>query len=283
MPVSPTEIRDWTIYKITNPKARVYIGITSNFYSRMSCYKSQDKRLSRQTLIYNSMRKYGYDGHTIEVIDTFTSDLSFSNGREMFWVRSYMSNKNKYPDQNGLNLTDGGDGTRGYKPTPEMREKNRQSKLGKKQSPETIKKRTGWMKGAKRNFTHYTPEFRKMMGDRNRLYRHTDDAKRKIAEASKGNKYAVGYKMSAEQIEHRSSLLIGRKKPQEVKDKTSATKVEKYGKRVLCYDLSGVLLHEFRAVSIAVKKLGIPKLGIFRALSGKYKQSRGFIFKYKQP
>jgi hypothetical protein len=72
MPVSPTEIRDWTIYKITNPKARVYIGITSNFYSRMSCYKSQDKRLSRQTLIYNSMRKYGYDGHTIEVIDTFT-------------------------------------------------------------------------------------------------------------------------------------------------------------------------------------------------------------------
>ena len=37
-------------------------------------------------------------------------DHKNADGKEMFWIRSYMSNKNKYPEQNGLNLTDGGEG-----------------------------------------------------------------------------------------------------------------------------------------------------------------------------
>ena len=32
----------------------------------------------------------------------------YANGKEIFWIRSYMSNYSKWPEMRGLNLTDGG-------------------------------------------------------------------------------------------------------------------------------------------------------------------------------
>lgn len=279
MAISPTEIVNWSIYRITSPSNRVYIGITCNFNQRFSVYKSNVA--SKQTLIYNSIKKYGFESHQVEVIDSFRGNLSYAQGKEMFWVRSYMSNKNRYPEQNGLNLTDGGDGTRGYKQSQEKIEKQRQKMLGRKQDPEVVRKRAEKQRGRKMNFTHMTEEFKKKLSEANKLYRHTEEAKKKIGEASKGNKHRLGSKMTPEQIEHRSSLLRGQKKSPENLKKHIEMVIRIFAKPIFQYDLNGNFIKEYPMITTAAKEIGIPKLGIHRNLSGQCKQSRGFIFKYK--
>jgi group I intron endonuclease len=140
-----SEIRDWVIYKITNPNGRIYIGKTHNLHNRKKQYRYVAHK--NQMLIYRSIIKYGWDAHTFEVIDNFKSNTGYCAGKEMFWVRTYMSNYKKYPEQKGMNLTDGGEGTIGYK-MPEERKKQisafhkgKQHLLGFKMSKETLEKR----------------------------------------------------------------------------------------------------------------------------------------------
>lgn len=282
MAISPTEIRKWSIYRITSPSGRIYIGLTSNMVKRMSVYKYMHNAVIRQTLIYNSIVKYGWENHKVDVIDKFKSNVGYANGKEMFWIKTYMSNKNKYPEHNGLNLNDGGGTGIGYKHTQEAIEKNRQSKIGKKASEETKEKMRKIMTGRKMNFTHLTPEFRKMVSERNTGYKHTDEAKKKIGEASKGNKHRLGTKMTVEQIEHRSSLLRGKKKSPENLKKHIQMCINTFGKAVIQYDLYGNFIKEYPMVTIAAKETGIPKVSLDRHLAGKTKHLRGFIFIKKE-
>ena len=276
-----SELKNWTIYKITSPTNRIYIGITSQWSNRMSAYRNCDKRLEKQTLIYNSIRKYGYESHTIKQVDNFVSDLSYANGKEMWWVRTFMSNKNRYPKYDGINLNVGGGGSRGYKASKEKIDAHRKKMIGKKASEETKKRMSLSQKGTKKNCTHYTPEFRKKLSDRSKLYKHTDEAKKKISEASKGNKYRLGTKMTKEQIEHRSSMIRGRKITGAALDAHISRVIMACAKPVLQYDLNGIFIAEYPMIKTAAQEIGIPRLGILRNLSGQYKQSRGFIFKYK--
>lgn len=62
------------IYKITNPKGRIYIGSSKNipyrwehYYKRLNCKK--------QVKLFNSFLKYGYENHTFEVIEECTIDV----------------------------------------------------------------------------------------------------------------------------------------------------------------------------------------------------------------
>lgn len=56
------------IYLITNPKGRYYIGSTNNTEKRWNYYK---KLLCKgQIRLYNSLKKYGYENHTFEILKT---------------------------------------------------------------------------------------------------------------------------------------------------------------------------------------------------------------------
>lgn len=54
------------IYKITNPKGRIYIGKANDIDFRMRSYKCLNCK--DQPKIYNSLAKYGYDSHEIKVV-----------------------------------------------------------------------------------------------------------------------------------------------------------------------------------------------------------------------
>lgn len=54
------------IYKITNPKGRVYIGQSVNAEDRLSHYKRLDCK--EQPKIYNSLKKYGVNSHKFEIV-----------------------------------------------------------------------------------------------------------------------------------------------------------------------------------------------------------------------
>lgn len=154
-------IRDWVIYRIINPSGRVYIGKTLNFAARLRCYR-HDGTTIKQPLVYRSFKKYGMDTHKFDIIDTFTSTNSFCNGKELFWIKTYMSNINKYPEQKGMNLTDGGDGTLGFKKSPEEVAKMVLRNTGRKQSDAQKQKTSERHKGNKYNLGRVASEETKM-------------------------------------------------------------------------------------------------------------------------
>lgn len=138
-------MKNWVIYKIVSPSGKVYIGLTSNYCKRMCHYKNH--KSLKQPYLFASFKKYGFENHHTSIIDQFESELDYAHGKEMFWVRSYMSNIIKWKDGDGLNLTHGGQGTVGYKATDEQRKRLSEAhkglpsgQKGKKMSEETKQK-----------------------------------------------------------------------------------------------------------------------------------------------
>lgn len=89
-----------TIYKITSPSGRIYIGQASNYRRRQVEYKRN--KCKAQTLLYNSLIKYGYAAHSFEVVEITTKELA--DEREIYWIKHF----DCYNTKQGLNLTAGG-------------------------------------------------------------------------------------------------------------------------------------------------------------------------------
>ena len=73
------------IYKITSPTKRIYIGQSLDIKKRISKYKYNDCK--RQPRLYNSLKKYGFENHTFEVIEECSVDLL--NERERYYQEFY--------------------------------------------------------------------------------------------------------------------------------------------------------------------------------------------------
>jgi group I intron endonuclease len=135
------------IYKITNPKEEVYIGQTIDLKGRMHRYSTVSKS-SLGRSIYNSLKKYGWDNHTFDVIEVCEENKL--NERERFWIKKFNSfNK-------GLNLTEGGSSGRHNHETCLKKSK---SMTGKTHSKETRQK----MSDTKKNHPMYTKEWKDKM------------------------------------------------------------------------------------------------------------------------
>ena len=95
------------IYKITNPSNKVYVGKTYNLRKRINCHKCVAKKGSN-IYLHNSIRKYGWDAHILEVIEDVED--SILDEREIYWIKEL---KTYYRDSDfGMNMTIGGEGQR---------------------------------------------------------------------------------------------------------------------------------------------------------------------------
>lgn len=285
---------NWVIYKITNPNDCVYIGKTKNLKGRISNYKNLSNSIRKQKLLYNSLAKYGFESHSIEIIDTFNSTLSYVNGKEIFWIRSYMCNARKWREHNGLNLTNGGDGN-----------------VGMKYPDRGVSKLKG---------TKISEERKKALSEYNKKYpsrpmlnkNHTEEAKIKISE-SKKNKPSPhkGKKMSLDFIEKNRLSHIGIASKNKGKKIWSEADKKRIGlskigntymkgkklnenqikncinaalprcKNIIQYDLDGNFLNEFISSRQAAKKTNMSRLSIIKILNGITKNPKKYIFKYK--
>ena len=105
------------IYKITNTKnSLIYIGCTiSSLDKRFKEHLSRCFTSNHKSKLYNSMKKYGQDNFTIELIEE--CDLNMIYETEKKYIEQY----NSY--NGGLNATIGGEGCLGYVHSPEVRER----------------------------------------------------------------------------------------------------------------------------------------------------------------
>jgi len=280
-------IINWVIYKITSPSGRVYIGKTCNFKARMRCYKHIQKKVI-STPINKSMRKYGFENHIIDIIDTFSCTQINCDGKEMFWIRSYMSNVHKWPNGNGLNVTDGGEGMIGNKMSEETKNKLRQYNTlhppigmkGKKMSAESREK----MSIAKKGKTPHN-KGKKMPSHQVELLRNInkgrpsplkgikfngteEDRKEKFGKHNIGNTYNTGRKQRSEVVEMRRINQIGKSIP-------------KKWKPIIKFDIENNFICEYPSITNATKESKICESSIINVLKGRFSQSNGYVFKYK--
>jgi group I intron endonuclease len=74
------------IYKITNPNNKIYIGQSTNINDRIKRYKSL--QCKGQRILYNSLKKYGWDTHHFEIIEIIEDETKLIE-RETYWKTYY--------------------------------------------------------------------------------------------------------------------------------------------------------------------------------------------------
>lgn len=237
------------IYKIINPKGKVYIGQSNNIehrwemYGRLACKK--------QAKLYNSLVKYGWENHKKEIIEECNSDQL--NKREIYWGEKF-----NVLNKNGLNLKLGNG--RGVC-SEETKQKMKISATGREWKDETKIK----FKLSKTNHPMYN-----------------DDWRNKIREANKGRKILWADKIS-NASKGKEGKFTNKSHSIETKQKMSEYRKEKYinshkYKPILQYDLEGNLIKEWRSIAEAKEEF---KGDISACVRGKQKTAYGFKWKYR--
>ena len=141
------------IYKITNPKGKVYIGQSTDIAKRFRYYRNL--HCFPQKKLFNSLKKYGHINHVFEIVEQCLIDEL--NEKEIYYINLFQS----FNTLKGLNLQSGGSNgkhsdetklkmsisKKGRIVSEETREKLRQANLGKIISPEYRKKLSEANKG----------------------------------------------------------------------------------------------------------------------------------------
>lgn len=168
------------IYKITSPSNKVYIGQSVDINRRWRNHRESISCKSRRSKLKSSFQKYGFDNHRFEVLQECLEEKL--NELEKYYVDLFQTFNSKH----GLNLKDGG---RAGKLSVESIAKMALSLTGKMKSEETKAK--------------------------HRLYRPTEEQKRKISLAQ------IGRKLSQETKDKIALAHTGRKLSDERKIKCS--------------------------------------------------------------
>jgi group I intron endonuclease len=134
------------IYKIINPKGRVYIGQSVNIENRWRSYKF-NYGTKNQPRLYNSFKKYGVDNHIFEILLECTTDKL--NNLERFYQDKYNAVGIK-----GLNCTLTKSNNKSGKLSKNTKIKISKSHAGKKLSYEHKKKLSEAKKGKKLSAEH---------------------------------------------------------------------------------------------------------------------------------
>jgi group I intron endonuclease len=257
------------IYKITNPKGEIYVGLSKNILKRWESYKSRSG-MSSTSSFKNSLIKYGYDNHIFEILEEVEGDNTELRQKEKFWISYFESNTK------GLNDNRGGCGVGSH--TEESKQKISQALKGKPK-PQDF--------GEKRSKDFYTDEW-----------------KQKCRESSKGVSRGKGISKNKGRISPNKGKL-GKKRTDKSKTKigkaNSKPKPEGFGelirsksnpqlvskrfsKPINQYDIQGNLIREFKSILEALKGLNKQSnnSSITSCLKGRQKTAFGYIWKYKE-
>lgn len=231
------------VYSITNKiNNKRYIGITSNFYERKRVHLWGMKTLKhKNTKLLNAVKKYGFENFDIEILENIEGDKLDALIRENYYINYYDSYKN------GYNQSEGFESSFLQNPSEETRNKHRnymlgnQYWLGKKHTEETKKKISAIHKG-------------KIL---------SKETKEKISKTRKARK---------EKFCGENNPFYGKTHSKETMNKIK----EKTGKKVMCIETG----EAFKSLSECAEKMNCDRRNIQRVCIGKYKQTKGYTFKF---
>ena len=103
----------YSIYKISRARnGKCYIGFTSNFPKRLDEHRhSANSTRPTKKVLYKAIRKYGWDSFIKEILYC-SADYSHTKTMEEFFI---IDNNSHYLSGNGYNMTYGGEGEKGNK------------------------------------------------------------------------------------------------------------------------------------------------------------------------
>lgn len=181
------------IYKITNPKGKVYIGQSTDIAKRFRYYRNL--HCFSQKKLFNSLKKYGHINHQFEILEE--CNAAELNDKEIYYINKFKS----FNNANGLNLQSGG---YNGKHSDETKLKMSISKKGRVVSEETREK----LRQANLGKT-ISPEYRKKLSDANKGKIFSDEQRLKMSlSAKKRGSNRKGVKLTEE---HKAKLSLANK------------------------------------------------------------------------
>ena len=213
------------IYKITSPSGRLYVGKTHDLRKRVNAYKCDVRKNRKDLKLHNSLRKYGWDAHILEVIEEVEDAML--DEREIYWIAEL--NTYCYKNSRGLNMTLGGDGQRSTW-MHDLERRRKQSKV---------------FSGAGNPFYGKT---------------HTEETRRKLAKVMSERNKKQGIKIPEWGAEKGRDTIR---------------------RKILCYDLQGNFVKEYKSLSAASDELKIHHSTISDSLQKRKSQAKGYVFRYK--
>jgi group I intron endonuclease len=242
------------IYKITNPKGKVYIGQTINLVRRKSNYKRLNCK--SQTHLYNSIQKYGWGNHILEIIEEcFVEDLG---KQEKYWKTYYNSIKE------GLNI-------------------RFDEEKGGRLSKETCKKISKAKKGVKYNKESSLKKSQSLKGNQNKLGTTlSQESKDKIGKAnSKPKPKGFGEKIKSK--ERNKKISKSHTGKLHLRTQEWSNKIGKSNKKpIIQYSLNGGFIREWDSAKDASMFIGCNPSPITACCKGKQKTCYGFKWSYKK-
>jgi len=244
------------IYKITSPTGRVYIGQSKDIGKRFRNYKCGSKGQSR---LSNSLKKYGWQSHSFEIVEECSDDLLDS--RERFWQEYY-----NVLGPKGLNCVYVGTDTKRV-----VIKKSTHKKMIKAQS-----KRLPMSDEHKRNIS-------------------LSWLSRVVTQVTKDrqSKAKIGKKNSVEHNLNISKARLGIKFSEATKQKLRvpksvkhAIKLKEIGEKckvpIQQFTLSGVFIKDWESASDAERLLSIQRKNISACCNNKRLTAGGYVWKLKE-
>lgn len=150
--------KSYSVYIHTFPNGKKYVGITSQKpekrWENGKGYRRKNNGKYQQPLMAKATLKYKWDDISHEIVfDGLTKEEA--EQKEIELIAKYQSNNPEY----GYNITSGGEGSLGWNPTEEWREKQRKLNKGKN-NPMYGKSA---MKGK-----HHTEEVKRKIGEKHK-------------------------------------------------------------------------------------------------------------------
>lgn len=235
------------IYKITNPKARVYIGQAVNLEKRRVSYKRLECK--GQPRLYASLVKYGFSEHIFEVIEECT--IEELNVRERHWQDFY-----EVLSERGLNCRlQGTEDKSGHisKETIAKQLISRKAFLETPQGKESLKKSS-----IKSKAFYKTPEGLEV---RARQVANTD--------------YPA---LQAKKVANMDYTAFQKKR---LASRDEAARARKAWIPICQFTKDGTFIREWSSGKEASRSLNIHRSAITNCLKGRNDTAKGFIWEYK--
>ncbi len=263
------------VYAHISPSNKLYIGIS---------HKTLKERSGNGANYYslyfrNAIKKYGWDNFKhITLIENITWDMAIEC--EKYLIAKYQTNNPKY----GYNLTNGGEGTFGYKHTSETKLKISKANKNKSISQEQRDKISKTLKHMYEN----NPDLKNSTSARMKKLWESDEYKEKLINSH------LGYIMPQEQkdkirksnlgktLSERSKQVLSEKvKLQHKLERQKGIKRKTFNKEVIQYNLSGDIIATYKSAKEASIQTNSNYTSLCDCCREKIKTCNGFIFRYK--